>query len=125
MKKQNVLIIAVALFAIIAAVTNPDITEHQQAVKNKVNEKLQKALAEKASTNATGFESLGQNLGAMLGNAFIDRIVESAVTSDNYVLFSTTKITWKGESKTIGFGLFGNVFISSQISEALKGNSGN
>ena len=42
------------------------------------------------------------------------------MTRDNYILFSITKISWKGESRNIGYGLFGNVFLSEKVKEAFK-----
>jgi len=42
------------------------------------------------------------------------------MSTDNYVLFSTTKITWEGETRIIGIGAFGNVFITKELDESLN-----
>ena len=41
---------------------------------------------------------------------------------DNYILFSTTKMTLDGEIKVVGIGAFGNVFISNKIDKAIEEN---
>jgi hypothetical protein len=61
-----------------------------------------------------------QTLGMMLGGAIIDGLISNLVTTDNYVIFSTTKISWKGKSKVIGVGVFGNVFLSGKLDEVLN-----
>jgi hypothetical protein len=66
------------------------------------------------------WEQLGQAFGMMLGGALVDRIVDNFVSTDNYVLFSTTKVSWEGKTKIIGIGAFGNVFISSKLDEAIN-----
>ena len=39
------------------------------------------------------------------------------VSSDNYILFSLTKFNFASESKIIGFGFFGKVYITEKINE--------
>lgn len=85
---------------------------------------MQNAMNEGLKNSDNGAKQFGSALGLMLGGVMLDRMIENMVSTDNYVLFSTTKITWEGETKLIGVGLFGNVFISSEIDEALKGKKG-
>ena len=56
----------------------------------------------------------------MLGKSMINMIIDNAVTSSNYILFSTTEVTWEGNTKTVGIGILGNVFLSPEIDKALK-----
>lgn len=45
-------------------------------------------------------------------------LIENSISRDNYLVFSITMATWNGESKKIGYGCFGNVYISKGISDA-------
>ncbi|MBK8442421.1 MAG: hypothetical protein IPL35_02955 [Sphingobacteriales bacterium] len=38
-------------------------------------------------------------------------MIDNSVSTDNYILFSTTKYSLEGETKVVGIGAFGNVFI--------------
>lgn len=123
MKKQSIIIISIVVIVLIAVFTNPNVQAHREAVKIMFNQNLQKSLAKNGSENKSEMENAGANLGMMLGNVFIDKMIENLVTSDNYVLFSITKISFEGKSKMIGYGLFGNVFISSEVNQAYKNDS--
>ncbi len=63
-----------------------------------------------------------QAITMMLGGAVLDGFVDNVVSSDNYILFSTTKMTLDGEIKVVGIGAFGNVFISNKIDKAIEEN---
>ncbi len=65
-------------------------------------------------------EDTGNAFGMAFGTVIINQLVENLVSTNNYILFSTTKVTLKGETKTIGFGVFGNVFLTSQLDKALN-----
>lgn len=120
MKNKHIILIFVGLILLIGVITNPNQDRHKEVVKNKLNVLMQKAMKESLKNSDTGAEQIGSALGLMLGGAMLDRMIESMVSSDNYVLFSTTKATWEGKTKIIGIGVFGNVFISDEIDNALK-----
>jgi hypothetical protein len=124
MKKKYIFLLFGCLFLLIAILTNPNQDRHKEVVKNKLNTIMQKAMKDGLKNSDSGAEQLGSALGLMLGGALLDRMIETMVSTDNYVLFSTTKITWDGKSKLIGIGVFGNVFISDKIDEAIKGGKG-
>ena len=124
MKNKYIFLLFGGLFLLIAVLTNPNQDRHKEVVKNKLNTIMQKAMKDGLKNSDSGVEQLGSTLGLMLGGALLDRMIETMVSTDNYVLFSTTKITWEGKSKLIGIGVFGNVFISDKIDEALKGGKG-
>jgi hypothetical protein len=113
--KQNWIIIIFVGIILIAVFTNPSTEEHKQAVKSVVNQLVQNSV----SDNNSNLE----NLGVLLGSSLAEKLVENSVTRDNYILFSITKISWKGESRNIGYGLFGNVFLSEKIKDAFKDKS--
>lgn len=113
MKRPNWTITILIIIILVAIFTNPSSAEHKLAVKSIINQKVQSSLS---NENTNGFESLG----ALLGGSLINNLIDNSITSDNYLLFSITKINWKGESKNIGYGLFGNVFISKKVNDSFN-----
>lgn len=116
MKKKYIFIVIIGAIVLIAIFTNPSIDEHKEAMKNKLNSLLQKNLKQEL----TEMDDTAQALSMMLGGAVLDGFVDNAVSSDNYILFSTTKMTSYGKSKVVGFGVFGNVYISNKIDKAIE-----
>lgn len=114
MKKSKRIIIIFTVIILIAVFTNPNIEEHKHAVKSVVNQVVQNSISENES-------DIG-NLGVLFGSSLVENLIENSVTRDNYILFSITQITWKGESKSIGYGLFGNVFLSEKAKNAFNNN---
>jgi hypothetical protein len=108
-------IIIFVVIILIAIITNPSTEEHKQAVKHEVNQLVQNSVSESKSDI--------ESLGVLLGSSLAEKLVENSITRDNYILFSITKISWKGESRNIGYGLFGNVFLSEKVKEAFGNKS--
>lgn len=113
MKKPSWIIIALLVLLFVAILTNPNLEEHKQAVKTVVNQKIQSSLSDNGANN---FEALG----TLLGGSLAGKLIDDAVTKDNYLLFSITKINWDGESRSIGYGVFGNVFLSQKVHDAFS-----
>ena len=101
-KSNHSIIIILGFFALALMATNPSIEDHRQAVLEKMKEKISTE-----STNSSQWEKVGENIGMAIGQ----RIIESAVSRKNYILFSVTKISNMEETKNIGLGIFGNVWI--------------
>jgi hypothetical protein len=120
MKKQNVIIIVSALVILIAVFTNPNLITHQQAIKSVFHQNIEKTQSELMAKANDEYEEAGANMGIMLGSALVDKMIENMVTSDNYIVCSTTKVTFEGKTKVIGLGLFGNVFLSDQVMEVIQ-----
>jgi len=114
MKKSNIILIVFATIILIAVLTNPSIEEHKQAVKSVINQVVQNSISE----NKSDIEKLG----VLFGSSLAENLIENSVTRDNYIVFSITKFKWKGESKSIGYGLFGNVFLSEKVNKAFNNN---
>lgn len=117
-RKYTVLIITV-MIALIAAFTNPGLEKHKDAIKAKFNTYLQNSMMKNMSETDNKWEQTGNALGMMLGSALVDGMIDNMVSTDNYILFSITKVSWQGETKVIGFGAFGNVYISSELDQKL------
>ena len=92
----------------------------KEVIKNKLNSYMQKSIKQNLPETDNDGEQVGQAVGMMLGGALADRIIDNLVSTDNYVLFSTTKISWEGETRIIGVGVFGNVFITKRLDEAMN-----
>ena len=116
MKKASyfVLLILVAL-VVLAYITNPDEHQHQAAAKEKLHKVAENLLAKYGIE--PGFIS---GLGIDITDQFVDKLIESHITVDNYFLFSTTNIEWEGQSQIIGIGIFKQVFISNKADEILQ-----
>jgi hypothetical protein len=104
MKKQQVVLVIIGFILLALMATNPSIEDHRQAVLEKMKERLSQA-----SDGANQWEKVGQAIGVALGQG----IVEKAVSRKNYLFFSATTISFKDNSKNIGFGVLGKVFLSN------------
>jgi hypothetical protein len=111
MKKGYLTLIIIGAIVLIAIITNPPPERHKDAVKTEINKLMQKEISKEAGDAGT----TGQVFGTLIGGAVVDRMVDTMVSTDNYLLFSTTKVTWEGQTRVIGIGAFGNVFITRKI----------
>lgn len=120
MKKNQFLILLFLIIVGILIFTNPNEQAHKDSVKNKLVTAYNKKMSSKLIESENGFENIGAGLGLMLGENIIDKLVDGFVTRDNYLLFSLTTAIYKGEEKTIGIGIVGNVFLSDRIDKAFN-----
>ncbi len=120
MKTKHYLIITFSLLLLITALTNPGTDKHKEEVKSKMNAFLEKEMNKENTGNTDEFSKAGGIMGNALAKSMINMMVDNMVSSSNYILFSTTNVTIEGKTKTIGFGLLGNIFLSGKIDEALK-----
>lgn len=114
-KSNNWILILLAFILLIAFFSNPKSEEHKEYFRMKLSGIVEELLAEK-SDNAfvLGF-------GKMLGDEVIKEFLKS-ISIDNYLFFSLTKMNWASESKIVGFGIFGRVYITNEINkEKVKG----
>lgn len=120
MKTKHYVIIGFCLFVLITALTNPGTEKHKEEVKLKMNAFLEKEMNKENADQNDKWSKAGAVMGNTLAKSMINMMVDNIVSSSNYILFSTTNATIDGETKTMGFGLLGNVFLSNKIDEALK-----
>jgi len=124
-KKQFYIILSV-LFVAILIFSNPSEEVHIQSVKTKLKMAFKKKMSSEIVKNQNDtFSSLGNGLGLLLGDSFIDKLTDGLVTRKNFFLFSLTNADFKGEEKTIGFGILGNVFLTDKIENVFKENDEN
>jgi len=96
------LLIVLFIVLAIAILTNPNSIDHKDAFIKKVIENTEKKSGEK---NLSTEENLKLTQ------------FERNITSSNYIIFSITNISWYGESKNIGIGIFGKIYFSDKIKE--------
>jgi hypothetical protein len=112
-----------AFIFLIAFISNPNEEEHKSAVKSKVLAfNMATAVSEIANSTDNNYNYVGKSIGTALGGVIVDQLINSIVSSDNYLVFSITKVTWEDQTKMIGFGVFGNVFLSDKLDETFEKN---
>jgi len=120
MKTKHYIILGTTLFVIIFALTNPAPEIHKEKVRFKLNEFYEKEMAKEDNTATNQFSQAGKSMGMILAKSMINMIIDNSISSSNYLLFSTTNVTWEGQTKIVGIGILGNVFLSSKIDDAIK-----
>jgi len=120
MKRNYITPAIISMIVLVAVLTNPDQNRHKEVIKNKLMTYLQKSISKNQTKTKDDWEQAGQALEIMLGGIIVEKVLENFMSTDNYVVFSTTKITWEGETKIIGIGAFGNVFLNKELDEALN-----
>lgn len=100
------MILVAGVVLLVALLTNPSLDQHKSAVKIVAGKVVGEATQELEKE-----ENPFAALGAAMGSVMINSLVESIVSSQNYLVFSLTRITFEGESRTVGIGAFGNVFL--------------
>jgi short subunit fatty acids transporter len=120
MKKNYITLAIICLIVLVAVLTNPDQNRHKEVIKNKLITYLQKSIKKDQTKPKDKWEEAGQALGIMLGGMIVEKVLDNFMSTDNYIVFSTTKITWDGETRIIGIGAFGNVFITKELDKALN-----
>ncbi len=121
MKKTKIILAIVGTFSLIAIFTNPTQEMHKERVKEKLNSYLQSSLTKNFYEAEDELDKLGYLLGDRLGSSITKHAVNELVVRKNYILFSTTNITWAGNIYPIGIGAFGNVFLSKNIDDYYDG----
>ena len=103
MSKTLVTTLVIGFIIIIAVLTNPDKSMHNTEIKDFLY--------------STDLDVLG------IASALINNKVDEMVRVDNYVLFSITKLRFDSSELSVGYGLFGNVFIYDEILNLKYGKS--
>ncbi len=116
MKKKSIILLMFGILLIIATITNPNTDRHKEVMKTKLNKLTQNPLP-KSDKKLGNTDSLS---GMMLAEKFVNKMVDQIVSVDNYFLFSLTVATYRGSTKTIGFGAFGKVYITNQVDNLLS-----
>jgi uncharacterized protein YacL len=113
MKKNQIIIAIIGFLIVMAVLTNPNQDRHKEVLRAKLTSFMQKSMSESVSESDDEWSKAGTALGLMFGGAIVDGIIANVVSTGNYLIFSTTKVTWDGNTRVIGIGAFGNVYITS------------
>ncbi len=119
MSKKLISFFFIALVLVLAAISNPSEEKHQAVLKAKLKKHLNDKMEEE-SEQGNEIGDLLKGFGKALGGVVIDAAVETKVSSDDYLIFSLTRIDYDGEEHMVGLGLFGQVFITQKLDEALQ-----
>jgi hypothetical protein len=118
MNKFQITFIIIGFFLLALMATNPSIEDHRQAVMNELEKKMSLE-----SNPDNKWEQVGQSIGMALGQGIIDK----AVSRENFLVFSITKISFNSKTKSIGYGFLGKVWITEysidQNDSSSTGNS--
>lgn len=119
MKKRYVILLVFIIFLIAAILTNPSQDRHREIIKSKIKSHVERTIKEYTTTE-NPWEKFGQALGMAFVGVIVDKLVDNLITSDNYVLFSLTKVKILGETRVIGIGIFGKVFIFKDLKDIIN-----
>jgi hypothetical protein len=74
------------------------------------------------SSEENSLNKMFQGLGSIIGEKYIENLVDGVVTRNNFLIFSLTRGEWKGQKNTIGFGILGQVFVTEEVREIFNKN---
>ena len=100
------LLIGLGIIIAILGITNPSAEDHKQAVTKVIVSDM------KIELQGNPFAAFGVLLAT--------KMIDGMVNRDNYIIFSLTKVSAFGESKIVGYGVLGNVYISDDLKEKMK-----
>ena len=110
MSKTRIFAITVILLMVVAFWTNPTKQQHEDTVR----EKAITLLKDQAGTENRSIVDFGVQL---FGNTLIDQFMKNHIKTDNYYLFSVTKVQWENQENILGVGAFKHVWLSKKIDE--------
>ena len=108
MKKTAIWIFLILLVAMF--ISNPSEIQHRDTLIKTMlaNNSLSKKMENRESVNR------------YIESTLINKVVESLMYRENYYLISLTKVSLEGNSKIIGIGVFGKVYILDEFSQNIK-----
>ena len=109
MKKILSLVIIIAV-VLVAIVTCPDKQAHQDAVMAEMNGAIDTAIKDKVGLGDSDLEKSISKITSKLTSTVLGAAFDTAVTVDNYFVFSVGKIDIDDKPKTVSIGAFGHVF---------------
>lgn len=119
------ILVALGIVIIVAVLTNPKLMDHKEALKSAVGTAFTEAMADEIRKGGNSYQAVGTALGLNLGMTLLDNFINNMVTVDNYIVVSFTRVTFDGNSRIVGWGAFGNVWISDEVGNAFRKNEAN
>lgn len=123
-KRRGYIVLAIiAAIILIAIATNPSVSDHREAVKEKFfqeyNQESLRKLTE-ASESGDDWSAVGAAIDFTLGSGMAEKLIPSFIYRSNFLLFSFTEVHFEGKEKIIGVGLLGNVWIGDYSSDDIS-----
>ena len=109
MKKFLSLVIVIAV-VLVAAITCPDKQAHKDAVMEEMNGAINSAISDKVGKLDSGLGSSLSKITSKVTSKVLGAAFDTAITVDNYFVFSVGKIDIDDKPKTVSIGAFGHVF---------------
>lgn len=107
--KKKIIVILCSLFAfILLAFTCPNRNDHKEAIKYIVSCMVNEKLDEAGENDAFAF------LGSLFMTKFLEEFLDARLKVNNYILFSVGEVNYKGDTKTVSFGILNHVFTLSK-----------
>lgn len=104
MKKFGYTLLILFVLACVCVVTCPDKKAHSDALKELLNTVLTEELS--GDSEEDGLTIVASMIGTGIGGALIDNLLKV----DNYFVCSIGKVTYKGETNIVTFGIMNHVF---------------
>ncbi len=108
MKKTVFITLLLVGVFLLMAFTRPDRQQHCQAVTEQVEKAVNQFSDENMPQNK-GLSAIGSAISRVIVGAVTEPLVDSYIDYHNYVVCSTSTITYHGQTKMLSFGMFGNV----------------
>lgn len=110
MSKKRLFALIIVVLILTAVITNPSAEKHEEAIKEKATSILKQQL------NYENEDAIQLGM-TLFGDRIVKEFVQSNVVIKNYYLFSLVNVRWQSDETTIGVGVFGKIWLSSQIDE--------
>lgn len=89
-------------------ITCPDRETHKHIITTTVNDAINDHLASKNDGSVK--KTVLAVVGGFLANTVTEAVVDKVLEYDNYFVFSTTHVTFQGDSQILSYGVLGHVF---------------
>ena len=112
-------LILLGVILTLAGLTNPTRDQHVSEIKGIIVSNL---LTRSVShpTSQREHQKSSSVLGVAPGTMAIKEMADTFVSIDDYVVLSLTRITQNEQSKVVGFGAFGKVWINDDLSQGVS-----
>ena len=103
--KKKIIVTLCSLFAfILLASTCPNRNYHKEAITYLVSSMVNEKLDEAGENDGFSF------LGSLFMTKFLEEFLDARLKVNNYILFSVGEVNYKGNTKTVSFGILNHVF---------------
>lgn len=110
MSKTRIFALLGVVILLAAVFTNPS----KETINDKLTLKAKEILKKQMDYKHQDAVDFGMML---IGDQVVNEFVNNYTYTENYYIFSLTRINWNSEKIIIGGGAFGQVWISSKIDE--------